>query len=490
MSNEHRHQRGALRFTLIILTALTLICTCCVGQINSYAESSSAAFAAAAPNATGQVKSKKGLYLRAKASSSSKKVVKLKYNTKVTISKEVFLKKNKTSAKYKWYYVSASGKKGYVRSDYLKNVKYSTTSGITISDLNYRTGPGTKMKKVGTFKNKSLLTVVLSANVKGNSTVWYKIKKGSKYYYVCSDWARLGVVDVVKTAVTPAAMIQPSNPAAVPDGDPSFTIKGATYPGSILEKIPFTLLGTIDSTQIIQTARVGVLDTGGNWVLYKDLSVNATKCEIVKADADIKFGTLAPGSYTYRVAVVVNGKEYMPINKSFTVRKSTGSQRLAEAAQALAWPCGTAKSTYGSKPTEAYKFALDAAYPEHNSWGTGPKTGASCDVFIGTVCDYSGVDGNLPRTLGKQWTYFSSHPEIWVKVPYHYKESELQSGDIFIYEPTSGSKHICMYLKIDGKTYCAEASYPRALYGFINTSTSKFFTSSNKKKLEVYRPNF
>ncbi len=100
MSNKHRQQRGTLRFTLIILAALTLICTCFVGQINSYAETSSAAFAAAAaPNATGQVKSKKGLYLRAKASSSSKKVVKLKDNAKVTIKKEVFLKKNKTSAK-------------------------------------------------------------------------------------------------------------------------------------------------------------------------------------------------------------------------------------------------------------------------------------------------------------------------------------------------------------------------------------------------------
>ena len=113
-----------------------------------------------------------------------------------------------------------------------------------------------------------------------------------------------------------------------------------------------------------------------------------------------------------------------------------------------------------------------------------------CDVFIGTVCRYSGVDPDVPRTLGKQWTYFANHPDKWVKVPYSYNESQLQSGDIFIYEPTSGSNHVCLYLNINGKAYCAEASYPRALYGFINTSTSKFFKSSNKKKLEVYRPNF
>lgn len=478
---------------MVLLTALTFICCCGTGEINVYAESSAstAAYAAAAaPSATAQVNAKKGVYLRKKTSNKSKKVKKLKNNAKITIIREIYLKNNNTDAKNVWYYVKAGKKKGYIQATKVDNIKYKTVKGITISDLNYRVGPNVKMTKKGTFRTKTVINVVQEAYVQGNGTKWYKISQGGKYYYCCSDWARLGAANVAKTAVTPQTLLKPANPKAVMDGDPAFTVKDISYPESLLEKIPFTLLGTVDCTQEIQSARVGVLNTGGKWVLYKDMDVKSTKCEIVRFDADIKFGTLSPGNYTYRVVVTVNGKQYMQVNKSFVVRKSTGSQRLAEAAQALAWPCGTDRDTYGSKPTEAYKFALDAAYPEHNSWGTGPRTGASCDVFIGTICDYSGVDGNVPRTLGKQWTYFASHPDKWVKVPYHYKESELQSGDIFIYEPTSGSKHVCMYLKINGKAYCAEASYPRGLYGFINTSTNKFFNSSNKKKLEVYRPNF
>ena len=475
------NKKRFLRFAIIILTALSFVCA---GQLSTYA-------ADTAPTASAQVNAKKGVYLRAKASSSSKKVVKLKNNAKITIIKEVFTKNNKTSNKYKWYYVKNSkGKKGYIKVTKVDHVKYKAVKGITTSALNYRTGPGTKMTRKGTFKEKAVINVVGWANVKGNGTMWYKVKVGNKYYYANSNWAKLGAANVVKVTATPTAALIQANKGVTPDAAPTFTLKNITYPESILEKMSFALKGSINCSQYITSAKFGVINSSGKWVITKEVAVNSTTFDISKVDADIKFGTLSPGTYTYIGILNVWGKNYTQISRKFTVKKSTGGQKLTIVAQQLAWPNGTAKSTYGSKPTAAYKAALDSAYPEHNSWGTGPKTGASCDVFIGTICRYSGVDTAVPRTLSKQWTYFSSHPDKWVKVPYSYKESQLQSGDIFIYEPTSGSKHVCMYLNINGKAYCAEASYPRALYGFINTSTSKFFTSSNKKKLEVYRPNF
>lgn len=475
------NNRTLLRFVVIFLTALAFIC---IGQLSTYA-------ADQAPTASAKVNAKKGVYLRAKASTSSKKVVKVKNNAKLTIIKEVFVKKNKTNSKYRWYYVKNSkGKKGYIKVSKVDSIKYNTVKGITTEALNYRVGPGTKMKKKGTFKKKALVDVVSWANVKGSGTMWYKVRSGSKYYYVSSDWVKLGAANVVKTVVTPSATLTKANMGVRPDAAPTFSQRNITYPESILEKMSFSLKGTIDCSQYITSAKFGVMNSSGQWVIAKEVAVGSTSFDISKVDASIKFGTLAPGTYTYVGILNVWDKDYTQINKKFTVRQSTGSQKLAIVAQQLAWPNGTAKSTYGSKPTSAYKAALDQVYPEHNSWGKGPKTGASCDVFIGTVCRYSGVDPDVPRTLGKQWTYFANHPDKWVKVPYSYNESQLQSGDIFIYEPTSGSKHVCMYLNINGKAYCAEASYPRALYGFINTSTSKFFKSSNKKKLEVYRPNF
>lgn len=468
-----------VRFAVMLLTVLALFCI--AGTKSTYAATS-------VPTAKGQVNASKGIYLRARASNDAKKVVKVKNNAKLTIIKEVYLKKTSNATKYKWYYVkSSSGKKGYIPATKVDNVKYSTVKGITTSELNYRVGPDTKMTRKGTFKNKAILTVVLPANVKGSSTVWYKIKKGSKYYYVCSDWAKLGAAEIVKTTLTPANKLEPNTPGAVPDADPTFTVKDLRYPETILEKTPFGLRGKITCTQKITSAKFGVIDSSGKWVITAEVPVNDMTFDIVNVDNAIKFGTLAPGKYTYNGVLTVYGKEYMPVTKAFTVKKSTSLQKLAAVAQQLAWPYGTEKSVYGSQPTEAYAAALDQVYPKHNNWGTGPKTGASCDVFIGTVCRYSGVDSKVPRKVTDIWEYFEENPDKWVRVNYNFSLSELQSGDIIIFEPKASTRHICMFLKIDGKNYCAEASYPRALYGFINKSTSKF--TNKNREIYVYRPN-
>ncbi len=481
MSTKNRHQRGMIRFAVVLLTALAIICS---GYANSHADAS-------APTAKGQVNASKGVYLRAKASTSAKKVVKVKNNAKLTIIKEVYLKKNNNSTKYKWYYVkSASGKKGYIQASKVDTVKYSAVDGVTTDDLNYRVGPDTNMERVGTLKDNSSLKVVLPANVKGKKTVWYKIKKGSKYYYVCSTWAELEEPKTTAAAaakpVTPAKPATPATPAK-PDPTPTFELKDVTYPGTMLEKMPFVLKGKITCSQNITSVKFGVVNAAGKWVITKEAAVGANEFNIADIDSSIKFGTLEPGKYVYTGILKVNGKEYKKINKEFTVKKSTSSQKLAAVAQQLAWPYGTEKEVYGSKPTDAYAAALDKVYPKHDTWGKGPNTGASCDVFIGTICRYSGVDTGVPRTLKEIWKYFEGNPDTWVRVPYTGDESQLQSGDIFIIDPNTSSRHICMYLKIDGKAYCAEASYPRALYGFINKSTTKFFSTS-KKDVFVYRP--
>ena len=478
----------------------------CAGHITPYAKTS-------APTASGQVNAKSGVYLRARASTTAKKVVKVKNNAKLTIIKEVYLKSNKTNTKYKWYYVkNSAGKKGYIQASKVDTVKYSAVKGVTTDDLNYRVGPDTKMTRVGTLKDNSSLDVVLPANVKGKSTVWYKIKKGTKYYYVCSEWAELKAAETKTTTTTKPATTTTSTTTkpttttstttstttkpttttttttAAVTATPTFQLKDVTYPSTLLEKMSFILKGKITCSQTITSAKFGIVNSSGKWVSTQEVSVNSTEFDISKVDYGIKFGALSPGTYSYVGILKVNGKEYKKINKSFTVKKSTGSQKLAAVAQQLAWPYGTDKAVYGAEPTQAYADALDAVYPKHNTWGKGPNTGASCDVFIGTVCRYSGVDTGVPRTLKEAWKYFEGNPDKWVRVPYTGDESQLQSGDIFIFDPNTSSRHICMYLKIDGKAYCAEASYPRALYGFINRSTSKFF--SKTRAIYVYRPNF
>ena len=156
---------------------------------------SSGVYAVSVPGAVGQINSSDGAILRKAASTDSKKLAGLPDNTVVKIHKEVFVKKTSAAAKNKWYYVTANGKKGYVRADLVDNINYGAVSGKVKTKVNYRKGAGTKMKSVGTLKKGSKVTVVLKANpvksTKGSSKTWYKVEKGGKYYYVCSSNIKL-----------------------------------------------------------------------------------------------------------------------------------------------------------------------------------------------------------------------------------------------------------------------------------------------------------
>ena len=156
---------------------------------------SCAAFAASAPSASGQINAPGGAALRKTTSMKSAKKCVLPDDTGITIHKEVFKSKTSTSKKKKWYYVTANGMKGYIRADYVDNINYGTVSGQLKAKVTYRKGAGTKMKKKGTLKKNTTVTVVLKAtpvsSTKGSSSKWYKILSGGKYYYVCSSKVKL-----------------------------------------------------------------------------------------------------------------------------------------------------------------------------------------------------------------------------------------------------------------------------------------------------------
>jgi len=156
---------------------------------------SSGVFAASVPKASGQIESYDGAILRKSASTSSECLLVLADDTKVRIHKEVFKSKTSTARKNKWYYVTASGTKGYVRADLVDHIKYGSVQGKTTAQVNYRKGAGTSMEQAGTYKKGAKITIVLKANpvssVKGTSSTWYKIKAGTKYYYLCSSKVKL-----------------------------------------------------------------------------------------------------------------------------------------------------------------------------------------------------------------------------------------------------------------------------------------------------------
>lgn len=205
----------------------------------------SGTFAMSAPEATGTINA--NVVLRKSASTSSKKLANLTPGTDVTIHKEVFKSTTSTGSKNRWYHITANGKEGFVRVNRVDNVAFDTVNGKVKSSVVYRKGAGTKMKKVGTYKKGANISVCLKArpvgSTRGSSWTWYRVKAGSKYYYVCSNRVKLtndtppeeGTYKKVKTG----SILGPSNEAGGNLSDEDFEVymTQAGFPDSYKAKL-------------------------------------------------------------------------------------------------------------------------------------------------------------------------------------------------------------------------------------------------------------
>lgn len=147
------------------------------------------AFAASAPSITASGKiSENNVNLRKSTSTSSKSLGKLKKNTKLTIQREIFKKKKSTASTDRWYLVKAGKKTGYVRADCVTAVSYGSVQASSNDALNYRIGPDTSFKKLGTISEGTSVKVQLPARRSGNSTIWYRAIVKGKTAYISSKY--------------------------------------------------------------------------------------------------------------------------------------------------------------------------------------------------------------------------------------------------------------------------------------------------------------
>ena len=152
---------------------------------------------ATAISAKGRV-SESGVNLRSSAKASSGSVATLKKNKKLTIHSEVFTKNKSTKAVNRWYYVTAGKKKGYIRSDFVRDISWSNTAAVATEELNYRTGPSTSFKVRGTTGVGDAVTLLLPAGYKGSDLAWYRAQINGKTAYVCADYIKLGTSLFIK----------------------------------------------------------------------------------------------------------------------------------------------------------------------------------------------------------------------------------------------------------------------------------------------------
>ena len=132
-----------------------------------------------------------GVNMRKSYTTSSKRVAVLKKNTAVRVTGEVFTSKKRTSASSRWYYVSTGGKNGYVRADFVNVVSCTGVNAYTSTYTNYRIGPSTEYKKIGTAGNGASIKVYYIAKRPGGD-VWYKVKANGRYGYMSGRYISLG----------------------------------------------------------------------------------------------------------------------------------------------------------------------------------------------------------------------------------------------------------------------------------------------------------
>ena len=162
----------------------------------------------------------------------------------------------------------------------------------------------------------------------------------------------------------------------------------------------------------------------------------------------------------------------------------TNAQKIAEKAIECAYPAGTPKSKYsypGGSPKPEYKAALNRAYPDRSKWGAQTRAGASCDVFVGTVCRDSGVDPKFPRGLDGVMKHMTGNQK-WTLTGAKDK-SKMQPGDVVFQLYKGGGGHIFVYL---GNGKIANAHYNGKTYGIVqDISTTR--PASKCKTYNVYR---
>ena len=150
----------------------------------------------------------------------------------------------------------------------------------------------------------------------------------------------------------------------------------------------------------------------------------------------------------------------------------TWSERIAETAELLAWPKGTARSKYhydgnrgghnykgwsdikGAKPNRAYRNAIDKVSPNHK-FESLPALGADCGNFVVMVLRYSGYNRGMRN--GDADGYLRQHGWKSVKT--------AKRGDVCVTRGGGSTGfHTWIYL---GNGLSAEANYTGKNFGHI-----------------------
>lgn len=105
--------------------------------------------------------------------------------------------------------------------------------------------------------------------------------------------------------------------------DATFSLSGVLYPPKELGVgKSFSIGGTITSNVDMSKIRIGITDSDGEWLVYRDSSPKSKTFNVASVDKYITFGTLPTGTYFYRIDITVGDKQYTKVKHSYKVVRS------------------------------------------------------------------------------------------------------------------------------------------------------------------------
>jgi len=141
---------------------------------------------------------------------------------------------------------------------------------------------------------------------KWKNTTMLNPAKVTKYWYI--------------SQVSVSSKTKPSN-AGSGSVASTLRIESVRSPSKIKQGKPYSIKGVVKSNKKITKVTVKVLNSKGKKVLSSYRKPNAKKFDLLEIDADIKFGTLKKGTYTYQVIAVDTAQTITLVNKQFKVVK-------------------------------------------------------------------------------------------------------------------------------------------------------------------------
>ena len=150
---------------------------------------------------------------------------------------------------------------------------------------------------------------------KWQDTSMYSPLKCTRYWYI----KQITIAKGAKAPLAGNALRATSAEAASVAS--TLKIADATKPVSIMQGDGFPVAGVIESNYRLSKVDVTIKNSKGKSVISKSVNPDNWIYDLAEVDNDIKFGTLAPGKYTYAVTAKDEKKSATLVSNAFTINE-------------------------------------------------------------------------------------------------------------------------------------------------------------------------